>query len=498
MKAKLIFYYAITVLIGGLAACSGGSSDYSASDNCSRGATPTGLSAIIKSVTTDPSLPNLSLCIFNALYTNDFPTAYADNPQLAKGAAPYVYYSYGNLAQAYQELFVDLDLYTAPFNSGDEFQDKRELAAFFANINQETNGASPPSFKLTGDFTTTGAGTLGAAYGLAAITEGSCATSGCPAYGTKQGFCENTDTTAQLSACNGIPTTPDGTDYCSLAVRFCDGVYPANSPAYQFFGRGSKQLTHAYNYIFYGSRIAPDDPLNLANNPSLIDTSGVLGWKVGFAYWAIPFQEPSGNLKPSMHDGFFNPTTGSASAQFDAQTGFGKTVNIINGGVECGASRTFIRNTTLNRINSYIELLLRLNPSIPINRVEVTQGSGAVDVYTLVDLQQNIETQNPLNENYDPTLATASQLVKHYNTNGLPKTSNYRTVEPGWTMQGPGNGRYNSAPLLQEYHFASDSPPSYNNGQTNLKKIMLYYDTNSAGLTEERLDCAGVADYSGN
>ena len=205
-----------------------------------------------------------------------------------------------------------------------------------------------------------------------------------------------------------------------------------------------------------------------------------------------------------MHDGLFNPTTGSSSAEFNAETGFGKTVNIINGGIECGKSNVFIRNTTLSRINNYIELLLRLDPNIPINRVEVTKGDGTVDVYTLDDLKSNVETRNPLNAEYDPGTANASHLMKYYNVNQVPQLSDYSAFEPSWTMQSVGNGRYNSAPLLQEYYFAADTPgvsgiPNvYNNGRTDLKKIMIYYDANPANLAEERLDCAGISDYSGN
>lgn len=513
---KQVLVLTVLLFAGVFTACNSGStalpkSNYSKLDNCTRGAAPSSIVAsasenVSNAVSTaNPEFPNLSLCTFNAIYTDNFPTAYADNPKLAKGTAPYLFYSYGNLAQAYNELFVDQSAYSAPFNSGLSFSDQREIAAFLANINQETNGASPPSFTSSGSFAASGAGSLGAPYGLTTITEGTCATAGCPNYGTKQGFCQSTDGTARLSACNGVPTTPDGTDYCSLAVKFCsDTNYPPNIPENQFFGRGSKQLTHAYNYIFYGSRINPSDPLALANQPSLIQDTGVYGWIVGLAYWAIPFQEPSGSVKPSMHDGFFNPTTGSISAEFNAQTGFGKTINIINGGIECGASQQYIRNTTLNRITSYIELLLRINPDIPINRLEVTQKDGSVHVYSLADLQANIETQNPLNTGYDPTGANASQLIKKYSVNGVAQQSNYAAYEPDWTMKWGGNGRFNSLPILQEYHFASDTPDQagvtnvYNNGQTNLTKMMLFYDSNPAGITEERLDCAGIENYEGN
>lgn len=515
MGRFFILAWALVCMVWGLYAC--GSTTTSSTtttssdatevdaDNCNRGATPTSVSASLgKASSTDPEVPGLTLCVFNAIYTDTFSEAYADNPKAAKGTTPYLFYTYGNLAQAYKNLFVTQTAYTTPFNNGNSFSNNREFAAFFANINQETNGAAPPTFLENGNFTTTGAGSMGAAYGLTAINEGSCATSGCPAYGTKKGFCESTDPTAKLSACNGIPTTPDGTDYCSLAVRFCnEGNYPANTPSYQFFGRGSKQLTHAYNYIFYGSRIAPSDPLNLANNPSLVGSGGVTGWAVGLAYWAIQFQEPNNTLKPSMHDGFFNPTTGSVSEAFNLETGFGKTINIINGGVECGITRQFIQTTTLNRINNYLELLLRLDPDMPINRVEVTKGDGSVDTYTVENLKSNIKTKNPLNPTYDPYAENASQLVKFYKTNSVPKSANYSSIEPAWTMQWGGNGRYNSAPLIQEYYFAADTPGAaatnvYNNGSTNLTKIMLYYDANPAGLTQERLDCAGVPDYSGN
>lgn len=461
----------------------------------------------------------LTNCEFDRIYRgntgNTYDPAYAEQPYnlaKAKGTpSPYAYFSYSNLVAAYNDLFTKYPT-IKPFASGDYFTDMRELGAFLANINQETNGAAPPVFTATG--TMTGAGSLGSGYGLTATSEGSCSTSGCSQYGSKTSFCNTTGpipASGSIQLCNGSTA-----GYCTEARAFCaDTTLPdPTNPANQYFGRGSKQLTYAYNYIFYGSKINPTSPLDLVNNPSQLGTNGILGWETGLAYWSIPFEEATGSSKPSMHNGFFNPTTGSISAEFNASTGFGKTINIINGGVECGKTNTFVKTTTLSRINSYVELLFLLYSKMPIDRVEVTRtvnGSSVVDTYSRSDLLNNILTGGVRigGVTTNPASPTAPQLVKTYSQGGTAMATNYIPVTASYAYNTSWGvyGRYNSQPLIQEYYYAADTLTNqglndYNNGHTNITKIMLYYDTtnqyNTTGIASERLDCAGVENYEGN
>ena len=500
-----------------LSGCNGGSnSSAPASGGSSTSCTYGGNSKTYNATGMDTILTN---CEFNRIYRgqtgNAYDPAYAEQPynlaKANKNPSPYTYFSYANLVTAYSDLFAQYPE-QKPFASGDYFKDMRELGAFLANINQETNGAAPPVFLADGTFTTAGA--LGSGFGLTATSEGSCSSSGCSQYGSKASFCATSGpvpASGSIQLCNGSDA-----GYCVEARAFCaqTDIPDPSSPANQYFGRGAKQLTYAYNYIFYGSKINPSNPLDLVNNPSKLGSDGVLGWETGLAYWSIPFEEASGSKKPSMHDGFFYPTTGSVSAEFNASTGFGKTVNIINGGVECGKTNTFVKTTTLSRINSYLELLFLLYSKMPIDRVEVTRtvdGNSVVDTYSRADLLNNILTGGVEigGVTTNPASPSAPQLVKIYSQNGIAKATNYVPVTPAYAYNTNWGvyGRYNSQPLIEEYYYASDTPTNqglndYNNGHTNITKIMLYYDTtsqyNTTGIASERLDCAGVANYEGN
>jgi hypothetical protein len=452
-------------------------------------------------------------CEFNRVYrggtNNTYPLMYGENPYTAKGDIPYSYYSYDNLQSAYNELFA---LYPtlAPFNSGDYMKDMRELAAFLANIGQETNGNQAPTFDS--QFNLTLAGGLGNGYGLFAVTEGSCAITGnCLRYGTREEYC----TTNYATTCTGDPNVswePAGKPFCKLAAEYCSTsrkAYPDGSkPENQFFGRGGKQLTYAYNYMYYGSKINPNNKFQLGDNPSLIDKDGKLGWETALAYWAIPYED-IWSTKPSMHDGFFSPTTGR-STEFNSEVGFGKTVNIINGGVECGSSLKYVKMQTLNRINNYIELLFLNYGLMPIDRVEVTRnvnGQTVIDTYTKEQLVHNISTQGVTIRGSSYTVTPgvdAPNLVKYYTRNGVIQQSNYNLVQPEYRdVYNPAKGtygRYNSQPLIQEYY--ANINGDKDNILTDITKIMLYYDVNSSyntgQISEERLDCTGIKNFNEN
>lgn len=267
-----------------LSGCGGGSSGTSnASGTATTSTCKYGGST--KSYATNTDMKDiLSECEFNRLFRgqndlNLYPTMYGENPGRTKQAndkLAYKYYSYNNLVTAYNHLFKQHSN-LAPFNSGDYMTDMRELSAFLANISQETNANSPATFDSALNLTTAGA--LGNGYGLYAITEGSCTkTNNCAGYGTKQNYC----TVNVPSICSGDASDPwsaAGKPFCKLAIAFCDtskdanGVYhfPDSSlAANQYFGRGGKQLSYPYNYMYYGSYINPNDPYKIADNPRKI------------------------------------------------------------------------------------------------------------------------------------------------------------------------------------------------------------------------------------
>jgi chitinase len=97
---------------------------------------------------------------------------------------------------------------------------------------------------------------------------------------------------------------------------YCDGsnmTYPC-VPGKNYHGRGPIQLSWNYNYGACGKAIGKD----LLHQPELVSTNGTISFMTALWFWMTP-QPP----KPSCHDEI---TT----------AGFGMTINIINGGIECG------------------------------------------------------------------------------------------------------------------------------------------------------------------
>ncbi len=98
--------------------------------------------------------------------------------------------------------------------------------------------------------------------------------------------------------------------------HYCD---PANNtyPCVQgktYHGRGPIQLSWNFNYGACGKAIGKD----LLNNPELVSTDSTISFITALWFWMTP-QSP----KPSCHNAIGN-------------SGFGMTINIINGDIECG------------------------------------------------------------------------------------------------------------------------------------------------------------------
>lgn len=81
-----------------------------------------------------------------------------------------------------------------------------------------------------------------------------------------------------------------------------------------YHGRGPLQLSWNYNYGACGSAIGKD----LLNHPELVSTDSTITFMSALWFWMTP-QPP----KPSCHDAI-------------RSSGFGMTINVINGGIECG------------------------------------------------------------------------------------------------------------------------------------------------------------------
>lgn len=101
-------------------------------------------------------------------------------------------------------------------------------------------------------------------------------------------------------------------------------------PGQKYYGRGPMQLSYNGNYGYAADCILGNAHI-LLNNPSLVETDGVLAFKTAIYFWMTPQTH-----KPSAHDvmtGKWQPS--SADKAKGRVPGFGMTINIINGELEC-------------------------------------------------------------------------------------------------------------------------------------------------------------------
>ncbi|MDI9309958.1 MAG: glycoside hydrolase family 19 protein [Limnohabitans sp.] len=193
------------------------------------------------------------------------------------------------------EVVIDVDF--ADFvNRSNVTNNKRELAAFLANISKETTGGwqTPVGGGSQGDY---------AKWGLYFVHEvGYTAANGAGAY-------------SQAS-----------TDY------------PPN-PSKGYYGRGPIQLSWNYNYGQF-SKFLYNDASVLLNNPDLVQQDGVLALKSAIWFWMMP-QWPKPSCHQVMHE-LWVPNAGEYTMPKMYLKGFAHTNNIINGGLECRNTSTSI------------------------------------------------------------------------------------------------------------------------------------------------------------
>lgn len=165
-------------------------------------------------------------------------------------------------------------------SEGTTDQRRRELAAFLANAGHET----------TGGWATAPDGPY--AWGLCWITEGG--------------------------------TTPD-----SALPAYCDGsntTWPC-AAGHKYYGRGPLQLSWNYNYGQAGAALG----LPLLATPEMVAADPVVAWRTALWFWMTP-QAPKPSCHAVMTGGYTPSAVDTAAGRLP---GFGLTVNIINGGLEC-------------------------------------------------------------------------------------------------------------------------------------------------------------------
>ncbi len=179
----------------------------------------------------------------------------------------------------YDALLAAAARYPTFAGTGSSEERRREVSAFLANASHETTGGWPTAPDGP------------QAWGLCFIEEVGCGAGACT------GYCDTSSTT-----------------------------YPC-APGQTYHGRGPLQLSWNYNYGQCGAALG----LDLLADPGLVTRDAETAFLTALWFWMTP-QAP----KPSCHDvmtGGYVPTAADGAAGRVA--GFGLTIDVINGGLEC-------------------------------------------------------------------------------------------------------------------------------------------------------------------
>ena len=141
----------------------------------------------------------------------------------------------------------------------------------------------------------------------------------------------------------------------SLPYIYPNETYPA-APGKKYYGRGPLQLSYNGNYG-YASACMFGDKKILLSNPDLVETDPVVAFEAAIYFWMTPQ-----TYKPSAHDvmtGKWKPKADDIAK--NRRPGFGMTINIINGAVECGKGENMFNMN--DRIGYYQYFLKKLGAS---------------------------------------------------------------------------------------------------------------------------------------
>jgi len=220
------------------------------------------------------------------------------------------------------------------FSSGDTANDKRELAAWFGIMAQETTGgsitasASGSSCQVSGASWckgTTGEGCLD--WGLCWVEETGCGN--CPGYGG--------------TALSG----------------------------HTYHGRGPKQLSWNYNYKAFSQYYCGDDIL--LNYPERVAANSELAWASSIWFWVTGGPD---NTKPGCHDVFTRTvSTGNRNP------GLGWAINIVNGGLECYSANRCDRRVA-SRVEHYKRYCTKFGVAALKPEIEATATTAAIAGWT--------------------------------------------------------------------------------------------------------------------
>ncbi len=141
----------------------------------------------------------------------------------------------------------------------------------------------------------------------------------------------------------------------TLPYNSDNDTYPA-VPGKKYYGRGPIQLSYNGNYGYASDCILGDKKI-LLNNPELVETDPVIAFKTAIYFWMTPQTH-----KPSAHDVMTGKWQPNATDKIlGRKLGFGMTINIVNGQVECNKGETIFSMN--DRIGFYKYFLKKLGVS---------------------------------------------------------------------------------------------------------------------------------------
>jgi hypothetical protein len=143
----------------------------------------------------------------------------------------------------------------------------------------------------------------------------------------------------------------------SLPYTTDNDTYPP-ATGKKYYGRGPMQLSYNGNYGYASDCIFGDKKI-LLNNPELVETDPVTAFKTAIYFWMTPQ-----TYKPSAHNVMIGKWQPNAADKAAGRTpGFGMTINIVNGEVECGKGDNMYNMN--DRIGFYKYFLTKLGASDP-------------------------------------------------------------------------------------------------------------------------------------
>lgn len=267
-------------------------------------------------------------------------------------------YTYSNVdtwwhANTTPETIVVID-FEGFLNESSQNYNKRELAAFLANISKETTGGwqLPVGGGSAGDY---------AKWGLYFVHE--------------VGYSRSTSA---------------GT-YSQTHAEF-----PPDSSA-GYYGRGPIQLSWNYNYGQF-SKFIYNDKNVLLKYPDSLQENGVLAFKSAIWFWMMP-QCPKPSCHQVMHDQWVHDSAYSLNRMY--YKGFAHTNNIINGGLECRtySSSAFTQKVALrSKLYKYYLSVMGFNSSQIAN--EDSLGYSTLCYSTSSDAMEDYVNCNVKNAAY--------------------------------------------------------------------------------------------------